>query len=338
VKAIVLEQPGSFRLITAPEPRDVPPGHALCRVNRVGICGTDWHAYRGRQPFFTYPRILGHELGVTIEQVNDAGSDLRPGDRACVEPYLNCGACSACRRGRENCCEKLQVLGVHIDGGMCERIVVPTRKLHRSNQLSLEQLALVETLAIGCHAVARAQLKAGERVLVLGAGPIGLSLLPFIKLAGAEPIIADVADSRLEFCREQMQVQHVLKANDQLESALRNDLDGDLPVAVFDATGNPASMTRCFDLIANGGRIVFVGLFTGDITFNDPNFHRREITLLASRNALGADFTSIIRAIEQRRLDPAALITHRADASSFLTTLPAWLAPDASLVKAMLEF
>src|SRR5437016_1168272 len=147
MKTLTLNEPGNFAFSETPEPVDLPPGHALVRVRRVGICGTDWHAYHGRQPFFTYPRILGHELGIEVERVNDASSSLRPGDRCSVEPYLNCGRCIACRRGKGNCCVDLKVLGVHIDGGMRERIVVPTNKLHRSNSLSLEQLALVETLA-----------------------------------------------------------------------------------------------------------------------------------------------------------------------------------------------
>src|SRR2546429_5375671 len=178
--AIILEQPERLAMTTRPLPHSPPPaGHAIVRVGRVGICGTDWHAYHGRQPFFTYPRILGHELGVEVVSVNDPASDLKAGDRCAVEPYLNCGHCVACRRGMTNCCANLQVLGVHIDGGMRELIAVPTAKLHRSEKLNLDQLALVETLAIGCHAVARAKVQQDEWVLVLGAGPIGLSVLPF---------------------------------------------------------------------------------------------------------------------------------------------------------------
>mgnify|MGYP001149496030 CR=1 FL=1 len=135
----------------SPSP-DIPIGHALVRVKHVGICGTDWHAYRGRQPFFTYPRILGHELGVVVEAVNDPESSLKSGDRCAVEPYLNCGRCVACRRGKTNCCVSLQTLGVHTDGGMREQIVIPVAKLHRSAALSIEQLALVEMLGIGAHA------------------------------------------------------------------------------------------------------------------------------------------------------------------------------------------
>ena len=338
MKTLILDQPGNFRLIDAPSPTDVPAGHALVRVHRVGFCGTDWHAYHGRQPFFSYPRILGHELGVEVVSVNDPQSHLKPGDRCSVEPYLNCGVCIACRRGKGNCCVNLKVLGVHADGGMREQIVVPTGKLHRSSVLSFEQLALVETLGIGCHAVERAKPQAAENVLVLGAGPIGLSVMPFVLALGANAIVADVSETRLAFCKNQMHVTATLDARVDLIAQLQQQLDGELPTVIIDATGNPGSMAKCFDLIAHGGRIVFVGLFQGDMTFNDPNFHRRECTLMASRNALQADFTRIIRLIEEGKVDTTPWITHRSAAGSLLDVFPEWLKPDANVLKAMLEF
>src|SRR5438046_1886544 len=153
MQTVVLEKPGLFALGSDHLPAISSPDEALVRVHRVGICGTDIHAYRGDQPFFTYPRIIGHELGVEIVQVGPNEAGLRAGDRCAVEPYLNCGSCIACRRGKTNCCARLQVLGVHTDGGMREYFTVPVRKLYRSEVLSLEQLALVETLGIGAHAV-----------------------------------------------------------------------------------------------------------------------------------------------------------------------------------------
>ena len=258
MNTLVLDQPERFRFAqtTAPTPRDLQPGQALVRVRHVGICGTDWHAYRGRQPFFTYPRILGHELGVVVEAVNDPDSSLKPGDRCAVEPYLNCGTCVACRRGKTNCCTSLQCLGVHTDGGMREQIVVPARKLHRSDRLTLEQLALVEMLGIGCHATERTSVERDEWALVLGAGPIGLSVLPFARAKGARLIVADVSESRLKFCREHMNVQHTIDARGDLLASLKDLTNGELPTLIFDATGNAQSMARTFDLVANGGRIV----------------------------------------------------------------------------------
>ena len=338
MKAIILDNPNAFRL-TADQPDDIgplAPGYARVRTRRVGVCGTDWHAIAGRQPFFSYPRILGHELGVEVVEVNDAdgSSGLQPGDKCSVEPYLNCGTCIACRRARGNCCTKLQVLGVHADGGMRETFTLPARKLHKSEKLSLDQLALVETLAIGCHAVARARVEPGERVLILGAGPIGLSVIPFVHANGGVPIVADVSETRLDFVRRQMKVEQTIDARGDVIATLGDEL----PTCVIDATGAPPSMMSCFDRVAPGGRIVFVGLFPGDVTFNDPNFHRRETTLLASRNALPGDFTRIIKLIEDGVVDTTPWITHRTTADAFCDVVTEWQKPEANVLKAMVEF
>jgi len=309
---IALEKPGHFVAIDGPSPRPAP-GEALVRVHRIGICGTDLHAFAGRQPFFNYPRILGHELGV---EVIDPGSDphgLKAGDRCSVEPYLNCGRCIACRAGRSNCCADLRVLGVHIDGGMRPEIVVPARKLHRSSTLAYDELALVETLGIGGHAVERADIKRDDFVLVIGAGPIGLSVSQFVQVRGATLAVMDVRESRLDFCRRQLGVKHTLAASPDAVEQLRGIGGGELPTVVMDATGSAQSMAGTFDLAAQGGRIVFVGLFQGDVSFNDPNFHRRELTLLASRNALPGNFREIIALIEAGRIDITPWISHRFD-------------------------
>ncbi len=338
MNTLILDKPEQFRFAQTDEPAAPPVGHALVRVHRVGICGTDWHAYRGRQPFFSYPRVLGHELGVVVEKVNDPASDLKPGDRCSVEPYLNCGHCIACRRGKSNCCVNLQVLGVHVDGGMRERITLPANKLHRSSKLSLEQLALVETLGIGCHAVDRAAAEPGEWVLVIGAGPIGLSIIPFAKANGSRVIVADVSESRLDFCRKHMGADETIDARGDILAALKTITSNDLPTLVLDATGAPPSMAKTFDFVAPGGRIVFVGLFQGEVSFNDPNFHRREITLLASRNSRPADFKRIIKLVEDGAVDTTPWITHRATCNMLIETLPSWLTPEANVIKAMIEF
>lgn len=326
-------------MIGLPEPdASLEPGEALVRVHRIGVCGTDIHAFNGKQPFFTYPRILGHELGVEVIAVRDEGGDLKPGDRCAVEPYINCGKCIACRRGKPNCCTAIKVLGVHADGGMREQFVAPTRKLHPSGKLTLDQLALVETLGIGRHAVGRAGLEKGEFALVIGAGPIGLAVAQFAIEAGARVIMLDINEDRLNFCRKQLGVPLAINpANENTLDRLKAITDGDLPTAVFDATGNPKSMMGAFEFPAHGGRLVFVGLFQGDVTFNDPNFHRRELTLMGSRNALPEDFTGIIRSIEAGRIDTTPWITHRAAFGDAIRDFPAWTRPETGVIKAMID-
>jgi 2-desacetyl-2-hydroxyethyl bacteriochlorophyllide A dehydrogenase len=336
--SIVLDEPGHFRLAQAPEPPAPGPGEVLVRVGKVGICGTDLHAFRGRQPFFSYPRILGHELGVEVVALGPEteGMGLSVGDRCAVEPYLNCGKCIACRRGRTNCCERLQVLGVHRDGGMVEWLVVPAHKLHRS-LLPLEHLALVEMLCIGAHAVSRAQLLRDEQVLVVGAGPIGLATTQFAKLSGADVAVMEISPSRREFCRNHLGISRLVDPQDDAVTALRGAFDGELPTVVFDATGNAQSMASAFQYVANSGKLVYVGLVQGDITFNDPEFHRREMTLFASRNATGADFHHVIDALETGRVNIAPWITHRSVPDTFIQDFPTWLEPERGVVKAMLE-
>src|SRR5262249_13802496 len=299
---------------------------------------TDLHAFRGTQPFFSYPRILGHELGVEVVALDPAAPSgpIAIGDRCSVEPYLNCGTCGACRRGRQNCCARLQVLGVHIDGGMREYINVPIAKLHRSSSLSYEQLALVETLAIGAHAVQRAQIEPEEWALVIGAGPIGLATMQFASLAGARVIALDVNLERLAFCDARGLAAHTIDGRADPLAVLEELTAGELATAVFDATGNLASMARAFEYVAHAGRLTFVGLAQGDVTFHDPAFHRRETTILASRNALPADFSRIIGQIEAGAIDTRPWITHRADGAALVETFPSWLRPETGVVKAML--
>lgn len=337
MKAITLEKPGHLVLGSALEPGAPGSDEALIRIRRIGICGTDLHAYAGRQPFFAYPRRLGHELGVEVVAVGTSVQHVRVGDRCAVLPYVNCQQCSACHRGKPNCCIKLAVLGVHTDGGMCEYLTVPARLLFPSSQLSLDQLALIEPLAIGAHAVCRANIQPNEWTLVVGAGPIGLATAKFAELAGAKVIVLDVNPQRLEFCRERLGVRHCLGAEQPPVDGLRERIRGELPTAVFDCTGNKGSMEAAFSYVAHGGRLTFVGLVQDDIRFHDPEFHRRELTLLATRNATPDDFQLVMRGIESGRVNVAPWITHRSGFDDFLETFPLWTQPATGVVKGVVE-
>lgn len=337
MKTIVLESPGKLVLTDTRPPPLPEPGEALVGVRRVGICGTDLHAYRGRQPFFTYPRILGHELGVEVLAVGASVTTVKPGDLCAVEPYLNCGTCLACRRGRSNCCAALRVIGVHIDGGLREQIAVPACKLHRSARLTLEQLSLVETLTIGCHAVARAAPRPDEHCLIIGAGPIGLATLEFVRVAGARPIVLDLSEDRRAFCRNIMRVPAVLEPSDRLDVQLRDHAGGDLPEVVFDATGSSASMSAAFDLVAPGGRLIFVGLTGDEVRFRHAAFHKVEGTLLCSRNALPADFVHVIELIERGTLDTHRWITHRPSFSELPDVFPSLTQVETGVIKAIVR-
>jgi len=309
----------------------------MVRVHRVGICGTDISGYLGKMPFFSYPRIPGHELGVEVLAVGAAVQNVQPGDRCAVEPYINDPNSYASRRGKPNCCEKLEVLGVHRDGGLRPQFVLPARKLHVSRQLAFEQLALVETLAIGCHAVQRAALQAGDQCLIIGAGPIGLAVLEFVKLAGVTPIMLDMNAARLDFCKRTMGVTHALKLSERVVEDLRDVTAGHLPDVVFDATGSSASMSAAFGYLAPGGKLVYVGITTEEVRFRHPPFHKVEGTLLCSRNALPEDFGRIIGFIEAGRLDTRPWITHRTPFGALIEAFPSYTQPETGVIKAMVE-
>ena len=340
MKAILLEKPGHFTVTQVAEPNAPGPGEALIRIHRVGICGTDISGYLGKMPFFSYPRIPGHELGGEVLAVGADVANVQPGDRCSVEPYLNCGQCHPCRHGHTNCCEQLKVLGVMMDGGMTERLVLPARKLHAANQLSLEQCALVETLAIGCHAVNRGHPHSGENVLVVGAGPIGLSVLEFAKLSGARTIVMDLNEQRLEFVRRKMGVADtILTKSDGTElEALKQLTGGALAQVVIDATGSHKSMSHALEYCSFTGRLVYVGITQAEVAFTHaPIMHRRELTLLASRNALPPDFTRIIKLIEEGKIDTRPWITHHASFEEMIGVFPKWIQPETGVIKAVLH-
>ncbi|HWE94130.1 MAG TPA: zinc-binding alcohol dehydrogenase family protein [Tepidisphaeraceae bacterium] len=337
MKAIQLEQPGSFRIIDIEEPSKPAAGEALVRVHRVGICGTDLSGFLGKMPFFSYPRIPGHELGVEVLEVGEGVTNVKAGDRCSVEPYMNCGDCLACRKGSTNCCPTLKVLGVMTDGGLRDRFIVRAHKLHPSTKLSFEQLALVETLAIGCHAVDRPALTKGENCLVIGAGPIGLSAIVFARLTGARVIVMDMNRQRLDFCKNVMGVDETVMASEQPDADLRRVTNGDLPDVVIDATGSNVSMSNAFGYIAPTGRLVYVGITTQPVTFKHPTFHRPEGTLLCSRNALPRDFTRIIKLIEDGKIDTKPWVTHRTGFNSMIEDFPSFTRPETSVIKAVVE-
>lgn len=339
MKAIQLVRPGHFATIELPEPAAPGPGEALVRVHRIGICGTDYSGFQGKMPFYSYPRIPGHELGVEIEALGPGTQGLHAGDRCAVEPYINCERCEACLAGHTNCCVNLQVLGVHTDGGMRPRFLVPARKLHPAPHLAPEQAALVETLAIGCHAVNRGSCARGETVLVIGTGPIGLAVLEFTRLTGCRTLALDMNPRRLEFVRNHMGVAETIQAaGDGSElRELERLTDGRLARCVIDATGNHLSMGRALQYVGFAGRLVYVGITTQEISFGHPLMHRRELTLFASRNALPADFTRIIHLIESGRIDTRPWITHHASLDDVPTRFPDWLKPETGVVKAIVE-
>lgn len=335
MKTLTCVQPGTF----AYSEKEIPeclPGNTLLKIKRIGICGTDLHAFEGTQPFFSYPRILGHELAAEIVATDAPGFEI--GEAVTFIPYFYCGKCIACRRGNENCCANIQGCGVHIDGGMVEYLSIPSYALLHGGGLSFDELALVEPLAIGAHGVRRAGVEKDEFVLVIGAGPIGLGTMEFARIAGAKVIAMDINNDRLAFCQSKLGVAYTVNPLDtDVTLALKEITNGDMPTVIIDASGNQKAIIAAFPYLAHGGRYVMIGLQRGDINFNHPEFHKRESTLMSSRNATRADFMHVIESMKAGLVNPTNYITHRVTFDEVADQFASWLLPETGVIKAMIS-
>ncbi|SKB49246.1 zinc-binding alcohol dehydrogenase family protein [Dyadobacter psychrophilus] len=336
MEVLVCTTPGEFAYQQAEKPA-LTPGNTILKIKRIGICGTDLHAFEGTQPFFNYPRILGHELAGEIVET-DGAPGFSVGEAVTFIPYFNCGKCIACRNNKPNCCTSIRVSGVHIDGGMSEYLSVPSYSLVHGNGLSFDELALVEMLSIGAHGIRRANVEQNETVLVVGAGPIGLGTMEFARIAGANVIALDINDGRLAFCREKLGVAHTVNAlTDNVLEKLNEITNGDMPTVIVDATGNLRAINTAFGYLAHGGRYVLVGLQKGEISFSHPEFHKREATLMSSRNATRADFEHVISSMKNGHIDPTTYITHRVVFGKVKDEFEGWLDPANGVIKAMVS-
>jgi 2-desacetyl-2-hydroxyethyl bacteriochlorophyllide A dehydrogenase len=279
---------------------------------------------------------MGHELSGEIVEA-ETGSGLKPGDPVYIVPYLHCGHCIACRAGKTNCCTSLKVLGVHIDGGMCEYLSLPEAHLFKAEGITLDEAAMVEFLAIGAHAVARAKLREGQRALVVGAGPIGVGVAIFAGLEGAEVTVIDGREDRLAFASRLDGVQHTIRLGENDAERMKANTAGEFYDCVFDCTGSPKAMERGFGFVAHGGTYVLVSIVQGMISFSDPEFHKRETTLLSSRNATLADFATVVAAMRAGQVPTRAIRTHSAPLWEAAERMPDWIRPEAGTVKAVLE-
>ncbi len=337
MQVLVCSEPHHLELRQADRPA-CTAGHAVVKIQRIGICGTDIHAYGGNQPYFQYPRVLGHELAGEIVEVADEHDTPLLGQQVYVIPYLHCGECRACQQLKTNCCQNMQVIGVHRDGGMADYLAVPTTHLVVSDTLSIDQLALVECMAIGAHAVRRSALEADELAVIVGAGPIGMGVLQVAKSRGARTLMVDTNSSRLSFCRDVLGADAVANPNEDDVMALISERNHwALADAVFDATGNPHAMQKGFDLAGHGGRYVLVSVVKADITFSDPEFHKKELTLIGSRNATREDFECVVSLMESGAINAEAMITHRAPLADVPARMPQWCDPAHQVIKAMIS-
>lgn len=317
--------PGQFTLTARPVPQAAPEGWVLVNIDAVGLCGTDFHIFEGKHPFLDYPRVIGHELSGHVAQ---ATGDWAKGQPVVINPYLSCGGCIACRKGKPNCCTDIAVLGVHRDGGMCARIAVPAGNLYDASGLPEGAAVLTEFLAIGAHAVRRAGPQPGDSVLVTGAGPIGLGVALFARMRGAAVHLRDASAARLD-------------AAAGFGFADLHGVADPLPEGgfdmVFDATGNARAIQAGFAHVAHGGTYCLVSVVKDDITFSDPEFHKREMTLMGSRNATAEDFATVMQALRDGSIDAARITSETLPLADLPERFPALVANREALIKVVVK-
>lgn len=333
---IICTQPGQLSFCqTKLRPRK--QGETLLHIKAIGVCGTDIHAYAGVQPFFSYPRILGHEIAAEIMETEREG--FSAGDKVTISPYFYCGTCIACKRGFTNCCSNISVFGVHEDGGMRQQIIVPDHALVAGYGLDFDELALVEPLAIGAHGVRRANILQGEYVLIIGAGPIGIAAALSALQCGSIVIIMDVNQNRLEFCSTLPGLQYFINpSTEDTISRLSTITGGDMPTVVIDASGSLKAIQQGFMYAAHSARYVLIGLQRESISFSHPEFHKREMTLMSSRNATSEDFDWVLGTIKAKRIEPRKLITRKVSAYNRQDVVSLLEAKDNSIVKSIMEW
>jgi 2-desacetyl-2-hydroxyethyl bacteriochlorophyllide A dehydrogenase len=335
MKTLVCKMPGEFEYQQREEPV-LQKNHAVIKISRIGICGTDIHAFQGTQPYFEYPRVLGHELAGELIACDNAPGFQR-GEMVTFIPYFHCGKCIACLSGKPNCCVNIKVCGVHMDGGMTEYLSVPSYSLIHGDGLTIDELALIEPQSIGAHGVRRADVREGEFVLIVGAGPIGMGAMELARIAGGNIIAMDINDYRLSLCREKLHIEHLLNPSSaHITEELLDITHGNMPTVVIDATGNQAAINNGFHYMAHGGRYILIGLQKDRIKFSHPEFHKREATLMSSRNATREDFEHVIHAMKKGWIHPTAYLTHHVKFSRIKEEFNGWL-QGSEVVKVMAE-
>lgn len=337
INTLVCQEPK--KLIWEKRPISEPNlNEAKIKIKTVGICGTDIHAWGGNQPFFSYPRVLGHEICGEVVQLGSNESKFKIGQQVAVIPYVACQKCPSCLSGRTNCCENISVIGVHQDGGFADYLNVPVTNLLPAEGIAPEAAALIEPFAISAHAVRRAAVQAGEAILVVGAGPIGLGVAAIAHADGAHVVVADTSEARRHHVDKYLSLQTVDPSAEDFEKQLKHLFSGALPLKVIDATGNQHAMNNAVNLIRHGGTIVFVGLFKGNLQISDPDFHKKETTMMGSRNATPEDFEKVGRLMANNQLNAEMMLTHHYQFASLAEIYEQEVINNRELIKGVIHF
>lgn len=336
MKALAVDRPGHARVIEV-ERRPPGSGEAVLRIRRIGFCGTDLSTYLGRNPLVTYPRILGHEVAATIEQVPANDLALSVGMDVTLSPYTSCGHCPSCRQGRVNACQSNETLGVQRDGAMQEYLNVPVEKLFPA-ALSLQELCIVEPLTVGCHAVARGCVASGDTVAVYGCGGVGLGAVAAAAFRGAQVIAIDLDTKKLETASRAGATHLIHTGEHDVDSRLREITGGQGPDVVIEAIGRPETFRAAVEQVAFAGRVVYIGYAKEPVSYETRLFVQKELDIRGSRNALPEDFRQVIRMLEEQRFPAAEAVSLTVPLAEAPAVLESWSRNPAEFTKIMVSF
>lgn len=311
MRRVVTVAPRRMEIQTAA--REPVPGsdEALVGIEVVGLCGSDYHLFSGDHPYAQFPQTQGHELAGIVELLPAGYSGaIHVGDRVAIDPVVPCGACFACRRGHSNCCASLKVLGAHLPGGLADRLALRVESLHPVGDLPAELTALVEPVSIGLHAVRRGRIEASDKIVVLGAGPIGLAVTLAAVDAGAEVLIVDRLRSRLALGADFGAGISISNEESDLFESVLEWTQGEGPAVVVDATGAPTMIRSAVQLVAPSGSIVVVGISDADVAVPVIELTRKEVDIVGSRNS-GGQFSDAVALVERSASKLRAMISHR---------------------------
>ncbi len=310
----------------------------LLKIGMVGFCGGDLNGFKGLFELQEYPNVLGHEVGGTIEAIgNQVPNTFKIGDKATVYPYLNCGKCISCRKGRRNACQDNKTMGVRRPGAMTHYISIHWQDLFLSKKLSLKELALVEPLTVGFHAAARGRVSSKDKVAVIGCGIVGMGAIASAVNRGAEVIAIDIDDSKMEIAKK-IGVAHTINTNNEnLHEALMRITDGDGPDVIIEAVGNAITYRAAVDEVAYTGRVVCIGYAKSAVEFNTGIFVRKEIEILGSRNCTD-EFPEVIAYLEDGKFPVEEVISKIVSLNDAGAALANWAINPKGITKIMVDF
>lgn len=308
MKTVYIEQPNQIEIRESDLPI-VKDGEALLKIKYCGICGADVASYTGNQPFTTYPRIPGHEFSAEIVRIPENEQGLKVGDIVTANPYFNCGHCYSCKRGLVNACTDNQTMGVQRDGSFCEYVAMPVERIYDGKGLDAKQLALIEPFSIGYHAVSRAEIKKGDKVLIVGSGPIGLFAMIAATLKGAECYVADLLDNRLELAMEYGAKGVINNKDEDLLEATKKITNGNGFDVCIEACGLSVTFLNCIDCAAFGANIILIGNGKKDTTFLHSIILKKELNIFGSRNSFAGDFKELIDIVADGKVDVMKMVS-----------------------------